>query len=169
VPDYLSLQGYSPTKSTAVTPLQLLNSAIWISLSVPLRWKFCQDPFRPPPVLLVYQYPSPTFSQWTVCPKGGMPETSFRAGLELNSCGLEHGHRLIGQSDGHSATLLGQQDTRVQMRCWLCREQYSLLIWYFLDRAPCRHPHATEPLQHLGRSFFYPHDLFQLPWGRLGW
>jgi len=51
------------------------------------------------------------------------PETSFWAGLELHSCGLEHGHRLNGESDGHSAAWPSHPDTHVQFCCWLCWEQ----------------------------------------------
>jgi len=50
-------------------------------------------------------------------PKLGVPETWFRAGQELNTFGLEHGHLSIGEWDEHSAAWLHHLDTRVQTRC----------------------------------------------------
>jgi len=41
VPYSPPFQGYSPTTSTAVTPLQLSQSAVCISLLLPPRWKSC--------------------------------------------------------------------------------------------------------------------------------
>jgi len=54
-----SLQLYSLTKSTAVTPSQLSQSAGCKSLLLPARWKSVQAPFHPSRVLLGYQHPNP--------------------------------------------------------------------------------------------------------------
>ena len=77
-------------------------------------------------------------------------------GLELNTCGLKHGHLLIDKVDEHSAGWPPSQDTRVQIHCWLCWEQCSILNWYQLDQGHPHHPLAPEPLLHLGRSSFCP-------------
>jgi len=154
VPYSPTLQGYSPTTSAAVTPLQLSKSAVCKSLLLPPRWMSLQVPFHPPPVLLAYQHPKPTSSWWTRSPKPGAPETSFWEGLELNTCGLEHGHLLIDESDDHSAAWPPAPDTGVQIRGWLCWELYLVLNWYFLDPGPPSHPLAPETLFHLDRSSF---------------
>jgi len=156
VPYSPTRDGYSPTKSTAVTPLQLSQSAVCKSLPLPPRWKSLQDPFHPPPVLLADQHPKHTSSRRTRLPIPGVPETSFRAGLELITCGVEHSHQLIDGSDEHAAAWLPRQDTRVQNHRWLSWEHYSILNWYFLDRGPPCHPLAPEPLLYLGRSSFRP-------------
>jgi len=74
-PKSLTLQGYSLIKWTVATPLQLSQSPICKALPLQLRWKSCQDPFHPPPVLLEYQHPKPISSRWTIWPKPGAPET----------------------------------------------------------------------------------------------
>jgi len=149
-------QGYSPSQSTTVTPLELSQSAVCKSLLLPPRWKSFQVPFHPPPVILAYQHPKPTSSRWARSPKPGAPENSFRAGLALNTCGLEHGYLLIDELDEHSAAWPPSQDTCVQICCWLCWEQYSILNWDFLDRAPPCHPLAPGSLLHLVQSTFRP-------------
>jgi len=120
VPYSPSLQGNFPNKLSGVTPLQLSQAAVCKSLLLPPWWKSFQIPFHPPPVLLSYQHPKPTSSRWTRLPKPGAPATLFRAGLELNTCGLEHGHLLIGKLDEHSTAWPPPQDTCVEIRCWLC-------------------------------------------------
>jgi len=104
VPYSPTMHWYSHTKLTAVTPLQLSQSAVCKSLLLPPRWKSFQVPFHQPPVLLAFQRPKPTSSRWTRWPKPGAPEIWFWAGLELNTGCLEHGHLLIHESDQHSAT-----------------------------------------------------------------
>ena len=156
VPYSPTLQGYSPTKSTVVTPLQLSQLAVCKSLLLPPRWMSFHVPFHPPPVLLAYQHPEPTSSRSTRSPKPGAPDTSFWTGLELNTCGLKHGHLLIDESDEHSVAWPPPQDTHVPIHCWLCCKQYVVLNWSFRDSGPPRHPLATEPLLQLGRSCVHP-------------
>jgi len=156
VPDLPTLQGYFPTKSTMVTPCHHSQSAVCISLPLPLRWKSRQDPFHLPPALLAYQNPKPTSSRWTIWPKPGAPESSFRAGLELTTCGLDHGHQLIGESNGHSAAWQPPRDTHVELCCWWCWDQYSITNWYDLHQRPPRHPLAPDVLLQLGQSSVRP-------------
>jgi len=106
VPKSPTVQGYSPIKWTVATPLQLSQWTICKALAQQPRWKSFQDPFHPPLVLLAYQNPKPTSSRCTRWPKPGAPETLFRVGLELNTCGLEPSHLLIDEYDKHSATWL---------------------------------------------------------------
>jgi len=146
VPYSPTRKGCSPWKSAAVTPIHLSYSVDYISLLLPPTWNSCQDRFHPPPVLLAYQNPKPTSSQWTRWPKPGAPETSFWGGLEFNTSGQEHGHLLIGKLDGQSAAWLPHHDTRVQICCRLYWEKYSILNSYCLDRGPPHHPPlAPEP------------------------
>jgi hypothetical protein len=37
----------------------------------------------------MYHDPKPTSTQWTILPKPGVVETSWWAGLELNTCSIE--------------------------------------------------------------------------------
>jgi len=59
VPYSPSLQRYSPTKSTAVTPLQRSQWKVCKSLLLPPRWQPVRDRFHPPPVLLSSQHLKP--------------------------------------------------------------------------------------------------------------
>jgi len=128
-----------------------------MSLLLPLRWKSDQDQFRLPPVLLAYQHPEPTSSQWTIWPKPGDPDTWFQSDLGLNICGLKHSYLLIGKSDGHSAIWLPNQDSQVQICCSLHCELHSILGTYFLDREPTHHPPlAPKPLLHQSMYSFRP-------------
>jgi len=152
-----TLQWYFPIKLTMAALLQLSEWAICkASLQQP-RWKSFQGPFHPPTVLRAYQHPKPISSRWTRWPKPGAPETLFRAGLELNTCSLEPGHLLIDKLNKHSAAWLPDQDTCVQIWCWVYWEPYWILNWYSLDRWPPRHPPLPpEPLLHLCLCSFGP-------------
>jgi hypothetical protein len=66
----------------------------------------------------IYHDPKPTSTQWTILPKPGMVETSWWAGLELNTCSIEYRHLLIGDLDGHSASWLSHPGTPVQIFGW---------------------------------------------------
>jgi len=144
-----TVQWYSPTQSTVVTPSQLSQSVVCISMLLPLRWKSFQDPIHPPPILLAYQHLKPSSSQWTVWPKPGAPETWSWAGQELNTGGQGHDHQLIGESVGYSAALPPSQDTHVQFYWSLDWEQCSILNYNYLDWGPPCHPLAPEQLWHL--------------------
>jgi hypothetical protein len=133
VPHSPSRQGYSPTKWTMALPLHLSQSAVYISLLLPLRGKSGQDPFHPPPVLLAYQNPKPTFLQGSIWPKPGAPKTCSWTSLEWITCGFEHGHLPSGETEGHLAALWPGHVSHVQICCRLYCKMYSILSWYFLD------------------------------------
>jgi len=146
---------YSPIKWMVATRIQLSQSPICKSLPLQPSWKSFQALFNPPPVLLAYQNPKPTTSRWMIWPQRRAPETSFWAGLELNTCGLENSHLLIDESDEHSAAWLPHQVICVQIR-WLYWEQCSILCWYLPDQGTPHHPPlAPEPPVHLWLCSFF--------------
>ena len=96
-PQSLSVQWYFPINCTVATPLQLSQWTICKAWPQQPRWKFVQDPFHPSPVFVSYQHPKPTPSCWTRWPKPDAPQLYVRAGLIFNTCGLDHGHLVIGK------------------------------------------------------------------------
>jgi len=54
-------------------------------------------------------------------------QTSFRAGLQLITCGMSHGPVTIGESDGHPAAWQPHQNTHVQIH-WNCIE-HGVQYW----------------------------------------
>ena len=141
-----TLEGYSLIKWTVATPLQLAHSPVCKALSEQPWWKSFQHAFHLSPVLLADTHPKQISWRWIRWPKPREPKTEFRAGLELNTCSLVHGHLVIGEKDAYSAAWLIQQDTCVHHCYWGYWEPYSVQSLYLLDPEPPSHyPLAPEP------------------------